>query len=344
MSKNKKILVTGGCGYIGSHTVVSLVENGYDPVIVDTLENSEAFIHANLEKITGRKIAFHQANCCDEHKMEELFGNENFCGIIHFAAYKAVGESVEFPLKYYSNNINSLLVMLKMCEKFRVSDFIFSSSCTVYGSPEKIPVTEQTPSGKAESPYGNTKVICEQIITDFTAANKWLRSILLRYFNPVGAHPGAMIGELGKGIPANLLPYITQTAKGIREVLTVFGNDYSTHDGTCIRDYIHVCDVANAHVQALEHIDNFVKYPEIFNLGSGNGNTVLEVIKTFEEVNGVKVNYRIGPRRSGDVEKIYANTQKAEQMLGWKCRYTLADTVKHAWNWENNLSTFKSLK
>lgn len=344
MSQNKKILVTGGCGYIGSHTVVSLIENGFDPVIVDTLENSEAFILDNLEKITNRKISFYKANCCNGQEMEKIFANENFGGVIHFAAYKAVGESVAFPLKYYSNNIGSLIVMLNLCEKFKVSNFIFSSSCTVYGNPSHIPVTEETPIGKGESPYANTKIICEQIIQEFTVPNPWFKPVLLRYFNPVGAHPGAHIGELGKGIPANLVPYITQTAKGIREMLTVFGNDYATKDGTCVRDYIHVCDVASAHVQALKHVNEFNHYPETFNLGSGNGNTVLEVIKTFEEVNGTKVNYKIGARRSGDVEKIYANTQKAEKLLGWKCRYSLADTMKHAWNWENQLEQFKKEK
>ncbi|HLP13105.1 MAG TPA: UDP-glucose 4-epimerase GalE [Flavobacteriales bacterium] len=341
MLKNKKILVTGGCGFIGSHTVVSLVENGYDPVIVDTLENSERFILDHLEKITGRKIPFYEANCCNETQMLAIFEKENFGGIIHFAAYKAVGESVAFPLKYYSNNIGSLIVLLKLCEQYKLTDFIFSSSCTVYGSPEQIPVTEETPMGKAESPYGNTKIICEQIITEFTAVNAWFKPVLLRYFNPVGAHPGGLIGELGKGVPMNLVPYLTQTVKGIREVLTVFGNDYSTKDGTCVRDYIHVCDIANAHVQSIKYIDEFTHYPEIFNLGSGNGNTVLEVIKTFEEINNLKVNYRIGQRRNGDVEKIFANTEKAEKKLHWKCQYTLADTMKHAWAWEKNLEQFK---
>lgn len=333
--------MTGGCGFIGSHTVVSLVENGYDPVIVDTLENSERFILDHIEKIIGRKISFYEANCCNETQMSAIFEKEDFGGIIHFAAYKAVGESVAFPLKYYSNNIGSLIVLLKLCEQYKLTDFIFSSSCTVYGSPEQIPVTEETPMGKAESPYGNTKIICEQIITEFTAANAWFKPVLLRYFNPVGAHPGGLIGELGKGVPMNLVPYLTQTVKGIREVLTVFGNDYSTKDGTCVRDYIHVCDIANAHVQSIKYIDEFTHYPEIFNLGSGNGNTVLEVIKTFEEVNNLKVNYRIGQRRSGDVEKIFANTEKAEKKLHWKCQYTLADTMKHAWAWEKNLEQFK---
>jgi UDP-glucose 4-epimerase len=344
LSKNKKILVTGGCGYIGSHTVIALIENGFNPVIVDTLENSELFILDNLEKITNRKIPFYKTNCCDEGAMEKIFAAENFSGIIHFAAYKAVGESVVHPLKYYSNNVGSLVVMLKLCEKFQVSDFIFSSSCTVYGNPQNIPVTEETPTRKAESPYGNTKIICEQIIKEFTVSTSWFKPVLLRYFNPVGAHPGGLIGELGKGIPNNLVPFLTQTAKGIREVLTVFGGDYATADGTCLRDYIHVCDVANAHVQALKHVNDFNQYPETFNLGSGNGNTVLEVIKTFEDINGVKVNYKIGARRNGDVEQIYANTEKAEKLLHWKCLYSLGDTMKHAWNWENNLDKFKSPK
>lgn len=340
-TKGKKILVTGGCGFIGSHTVVALIENGFIPVIVDSLENAERFIHTNLETLTGKKITFYQANCCDKNNMQTIFSKENFDGIIHFAAFKAVGESVENPLKYYNNNLGATTVLLELCHEFKITDFIFSSSCTVYGTPEKSPVTETSAAGKAESPYGNTKVICEQIITDYTRSTTQFKPVILRYFNPIGAHPSGLIGELPVGIPNNLVPYINQTAKGIRKELTVFGNDYNTADGTCIRDYIHVCDLADAHVRALIKIHSLSDFPAIFNLGTGNGNTVLEVIQSFEKVNNVKVNYTIGPRRAGDVESIYANCEKASRELGWKCKFTLSDALKHSWNWENNYPSIK---
>jgi len=340
-SKDKKILVTGGCGFIGSHTVVALIENGFEPVIVDSLENSERFIHTNLESLTNKKITFYEANCCDKSKMHAIFSKENFNGIIHFAAFKAVGESVENPLKYYSNNLGATTVLLELCQEFNIANFIFSSSCTVYGTPEKSPVTEISAAGKAESPYGNTKVICEQIITDFTKSNTQFKPVILRYFNPIGAHPSGLIGELPIGIPNNLVPYINQTAKGIRKELTVFGKDYNTSDGTCVRDYIHVCDLADAHLRALMKINTLSVFPAIYNLGTGNGNTVLEVIQTFENVNSVKVNYTIGLRRPGDVESIYANSDKATKELGWKCKYTLGDALKHSWNWENNYANLQ---
>lgn len=343
MTQNsKKILVTGGCGFIGSHTVVELIENGFEPVIVDSFENSEPFILKSLEKLTGVKIQFYKANCCDSSEMENIFEKENFSGVIHFAAFKSVEESVNNPIKYYENNINSLLVVLKICEKYKVSNFIFSSSCTVYGRPEIIPVTENSPIGKPESPYGNTKIICENILNDFSQSNAWFKPIILRYFNPIGSHTSALIGELPIGTPSNLVPYINQTANGIRNQLTVFGNDYTTKDGTCVRDYVHVCDIANAHVLSLVKIDSFNHFPQYFNLGTGQGNSVLEVIQEFEKINHVKVNYVIGPRRDGDVESIYANTQKAEKELGWICKYNLSDALKHSWQWEKNYTTIKN--
>jgi UDP-glucose 4-epimerase len=341
MSNSKKILVTGGCGFIGSHTVVALIESGFTPVIVDSLENSEYFILTNLEKLTNSKIQFYKANCKDKKTMQTIFEKENFSGIIHFAAYKAVGESVEQPLKYYENNINSLLVLLELSLEFKISNFIFSSSCTVYGSPEIIPVTENSPVGKIASPYGNTKIICENILTDFSNSANWFKPVILRYFNPIGSHPSGTIGELPIGIPNNLVPFINQTAKGLRKELTIFGNDYNTPDGTCIRDFIHVCDLASAHVHALKKIDSFNEFPALFNLGTGSGNSVLEVIKTFEEVNKVKVNYSVGNRRQGDIESIFANNTKAEKELDWTCKYSLKDALAHSWKWENHYSTVK---
>lgn len=338
MSTTKKILVTGGCGFIGSHTVVALIENGYTPVIVDNLANAEAFIHERLEQITGKKIRFYINDCTDHVAMDKIFGDEKFDGVIHFAAYKAVGESVAEPLKYYKNNIGSLVTMLELCEKHNIPDFVFSSSCTVYGTPKQIPVTENSASLAAESPYGNTKVIGERILQEYVQSGKKINAVLLRYFNPIGGHPSGLIGELPKGVPNNLIPYITQTAIGKMNALTVYGNDYSTADGTCIRDYIHVCDIADAHVAALIHIRENKNNPEIFNLGTGKGNTVLEVVQTFERVNKVKLNYVIGPRRSGDVESIFADNKKAYEQLKWKCKYTLADALEHAWNWEKQLA------
>lgn len=341
MAASKKILVTGGCGFIGSHTVVSLVASGFEPVIVDTLENSERFILDNIGKITGKNIAFYQVDCCDMPTMKQIFSAEKFDGIIHFAAYKAVGESVEKPLKYYHNNLESLVVLLELCREFGVHDFIFSSSCTIYGNPENIPVTETTPTGKAESPYGFTKQIGERIISDFSKAFPALKAVLLRYFNPIGAHPNTMLGELPVGTPNNLVPYITQTASGKREKLTVYGNDYATPDGTCIRDYIHVCDIADAHVEALKKTHTLHEFPAIYNLGTGTGHSVLEVIQTFEKVTGCKLNYMIGPRRSGDVESIYADTTKSAKELGWKSKYNLGDALLHAWEWEQSYEKFR---
>lgn len=342
MAQPKKVLVTGGCGFIGSHTVVSLIENNFEPVIVDTLENSEKFILHNIEKITGKKVKFHQVDCSDRGAMKKIFSEEKFQGIIHFAAYKAVGESVQQPLKYYHNNIASLVVLLELCQQYQVHELIFSSSCTVYGSPDEVQVTEQSPMGVAESPYGFTKQIGERIIRDFSLAWPAFKAVMLRYFNPIGAHPLALLGELPIGSPNNLVPYITQTAIGKRQQLIIFGNDYPTADGTCIRDFIHVCDIADAHVEALKKINQMKKYPEVFNLGTGYGHSVLEVVKTFEEVSGQKLNYTIGPRRSGDVVSIFANTEKAAFELDWHTRYTLADALKHAWEWEKTYEKFRN--
>lgn len=337
---NNKVLVTGGCGFIGSHTVVALIEKGFTPIIIDTLENSEAFILENLKKLTNSNISFYRGDCSNVELLDDVYSHEKFGSIIHFAAYKAVGESVQNPLKYYENNLQSLVGLLQFCEKRQIKDFVFSSSCTVYGQPKEIPVNENSFAKNAMSPYGFTKVICEQIIQDFYSSTKWFKPVLLRYFNPIGAHPSGLIGELPIGVPNNLVPFITQTARGIRNKLTVFGDDYSTPDGTCIRDYVHVCDIANAHVKALERINSFDSLPAIFNLGTGHGNSVLEVILTFEKTCQTKVNYSIGPRRDGDVESIYANCDKANQQLQWQCQYNLSDALQHAWIWENKYQEF----
>lgn len=335
----KKILVTGGAGYIGSHTVVELVNSGYIPVIVDNCSNSDPAVIDSLEKITDTKIAFYKTDCTDFEEMVKVFENEgDISGVIHFAAYKAVGESVQNPLKYYHSNVGGVTTLLRVIDKFQITPFVFSSSCTVYGEPEILPVNENIERGKVESPYGNTKKICEEIIDNYSAISK-IQAVILRYFNPIGAHPSSMIGELPIGVPNNLVPYITQTAAGEREELTIFGGDYDTPDGTCIRDYIHVVDLAIAHVKALEFIDasNKFGYNEIFNLGTGNGNTVLELVKTFQEVTGQNLNYKIGPRRSGDVEKIWSEVDKANNILGWKTEFSLGDALLHAWNWQKTL-------
>lgn len=338
----KKILVTGGCGFIGSHTVVELIQNGYEPVIVDSLENSEEFIHGNLQELTKKTISFYKVNCLDFESLRKVFLKENFHGVIHFAAYKSVGESVNNPLKYYQNNIQSLVNILKLCDEFRIHDFVFSSSCTVYGNPPTVCVTEETPLGKSESAYSSTKQICELLIHDHCKSNRHIRTVMLRYFNPVGAHPSAMIGELPIGVPSNLVPYITQTAAGKRERLTIYGNDYPTPDGTCVRDYIHVSDIASAHVLALQKLNSMSSFPEVYNLGTGKGNTVMQVVKTFESVTGKPLNYYIGPRRPGDVISIYADNTKAINFLGWKCKYTLEDCLRHSWEWEKNYTKFIS--
>jgi UDP-glucose 4-epimerase len=331
-----KILVTGGAGFIGSHTVVELDKAGFEPVIIDNLYNSNLGVLDGIKEITGKDFPFYKIDCNDSEKVRALFEKEKFDGVIHFAAYKAVGESVEKPLNYYENNLISLLVLLRAAQEFKVPNFVFSSSCTVYGQPDAIPVTEQTPRKPANSPYGNTKAIGEDIIRDYVAAKAGVKAISLRYFNPIGAHETSLIGELPNGVPSNLVPFITQTAAGLRKSLTVFGSDYDTEDGTCIRDFIHVVDLAKAHVKALELLDEQTEsdYYDVFNVGTGEGYTVLQLINTFEEVNGVKLNYSIGPRRPGDVEKIYAQSDKVNNVMKWHAEKTMADALRDAWNWQ----------
>lgn len=333
----KKILVTGGLGYIGSHTVVELQSAGYDVVIIDNLENSSQEVKNRITNISGHPIELEVGDINDEQIMNNLFKDHNFYGVIHFAAYKAVGESVEYPVKYYHNNITGLVGLLKAMDNHGVKNLIFSSSCTVYGEAEDLPVTENTPIKSAESPYGTTKIIGEQIIQDY-AKHKNLKTVLLRYFNPVGAHPSAEIGELPNGIPSNLVPYITQTAAGIREQLVVYGDDYNTSDGTCVRDYIHVVDLAKAHVKAMAFADSMTDQVEVFNVGTGYGSTVLEVVKAFEKQCNIKLNYKIGPRRDGDVEQIFADTQKINNILNWQAEYDINDMMYHAWMWQKNSS------
>ncbi|MTI31042.1 UDP-glucose 4-epimerase GalE [Xanthovirga aplysinae] len=345
MSKSKKILVTGGAGFIGSHTVVELNQAGYEAVIIDNFSNSEKGVIEQIEKITGIAPKIYEGDCNDIQLMQNIFDQEGlFAGVIHFAAYKAVGESVEKPLDYYHNNLNSLLILLRTMENFKVSNLVFSSSCTVYGEPDLLPVTEESPKKQAESPYGNTKAISEEILEDTVKGkNSNLKAVALRYFNPIGAHPSSLIGELPLGVPNNLVPFITQTAAGLRERLTVFGDDYNTPDGTCIRDYIHVVDLAKAHVKAFEYLENQGNdsFFDLFNVGTGKGNSVLEAIKTFEQVNGLKLNYTIGQRRSGDVEKVFAKVDKSEKLLNWKAELSLDQALKDAWGWQKKLSNIK---
>lgn len=342
----QRILVTGGTGFIGSHTTVELQEAGYEVIIIDNLSNSRADVVDGIEKITGIRPHFENIDCCDIEALDKVFSKyEGIEGIIHFAASKAVGESVEKPLLYYRNNINSLLNLLELMPKHGVKGIIFSSSCTVYGqpTPENLPVTEQSPIQKALSPYGNTKQINEEIIQDYVHSGAHIKSIILRYFNPIGAHPSALIGELPIGVPLNLIPYVTQTAAGIREKLRVFGNDYNTADGTCIRDYIYVVDLAKAHVKAMSRIlDNPEAQPvEIFNIGTGEGVSTLQIIKRFEAVTGVKLNWEFAPRREGDIEKVWGNVDKANTILGWKADANLDDVLLSAWRWQQKLSENK---
>lgn len=335
-----KILVTGGAGFIGSHTVVSLVEAGFEPVIVDDFSNSERSVLDGLRTILGREVTCYTANCNDGAAMSDIFQKESLAGVIHFAAYKAVGESVQKPLKYYRNNLDSLMLLLELMPKYGVRNLVFSSSCTVYGQPEHLPVTEETPRLPAQSPYGNTKAISEDIIRDTVRSQVPIKALALRYFNPIGAHPSAQIGELPLGVPANLVPFITQTAAGIRSSLTVHGHDYNTPDGTCIRDYIHVVDLAEAHVQALTKLSQLeadASY-DVVNIGTGRGETVLTVIKTFEAQTGVKLNYTLGPRRPGDIEQVYADVTKATQLLEWTASRSLAESLRDAWRWQQKIS------
>lgn len=335
-----RILVTGGTGYIGSHTVVELQNNGYEVVIVDNLSNSRAEVVDSIEKITGIRPAFEKVDCLDYADLDAVFAKyPGIQGVIHFAASKAVGESVEKPLLYYRNNLVSLINLLELMPKHQVKGIIFSSSCTVYGQPDILPVTEAAPIKKAESPYGNTKQINEEIIRDTVASGSPIHAIMLRYFNPIGAHPSALIGELPNGVPQNLIPYLTQTAIGIREKLSVFGDDYDTPDGSCIRDFIYVVDLAKAHVIAMNRIlENKQKDKvEVFNIGTGRGLSVLELINAFEKSTGVKLNYQIVGRRAGDIVKVWADPSYANNELGWKADTPIEDTLLSAWKWQVKL-------
>ncbi len=340
-----KILVTGGCGYIGSHTIVDLIENGFEVISIDDNSRSSKHLLEGIERITKVKVKNYQVDLKKFEDTHAVFQeNNDIEGVIHFAAYKAVGESTEKPLMYYENNLFGLINILKCVHDFKIPYFVFSSSCTVYGSPDSIPVTEQSPVKKAESPYGATKQMAEQIIEDFAKVND-SNTILLRYFNPVGAHPSIEIGELPIGRPQNLVPAITQTAIGKLPDMTVHGDDYDTRDGSCLRDYIHVADIAHAHTLALQYLqgENNKSKCDIFNLGTGNGYTVLEVIKAFEEVSGQKLNYNIGPRRPGDIVAIYANNQFAVDNLQWEIKYDLKDMMRTAWEWELKLKEHPEL-
>jgi len=335
-----KILVTGGLGFIGSHTVVELQNEGYEVVIIDDLSNSSIKVLDGITSITGKQPIFEKIDLKEKSKVEDFFKvHHDIKGVIHFAASKAVGESVKEPLLYYENNLSTLVYVLKELKKLPEASFIFSSSCTVYGQSDELPITENAPVKKAESPYGNTKQIGEEIISDTCKVTPNLKAIALRYFNPVGSHESAKIGELPIGVPQNLVPFITQTAIGLREQLSVFGDDYPTPDGTCIRDYIHVVDLAKAHVVALKRLlqnqnkSNF----ETFNLGTGKGSSVLEVVKSFERVSGEKLNYKIVGRREGDIISAYADTTKANDELGWKAELSLDDAMRSAWKWEQKV-------
>ena len=332
-----RILVTGGTGYIGSHTVVELQNAGYEAVIVDDLSNSRIEVLDGIEGITGSRPGFAQFNLQDREKLDDLFASRGpFEAVVHFAASKSVGESVREPLAYYRNNLVSMLNLLDAMRAGGTAGIVFSSSCTVYGQPARLPVTEEAPFQKAASPYGNTKRICEEILQDAVAARPTLRAIALRYFNPIGAHPSARIGELPSGIPDNLVPYITQTAIGLRQELRVFGSDYNTPDGSCIRDYIHVVDLARAHVAALRRLveKSAATGLECFNIGTGTGHSVLEVVRAFEKVSGRKLNYRIVGRRPGDIEEVWADTSLANRVLGWRAEKGLEEMLDSAWRWE----------
>lgn len=336
----KQILVTGGTGYIGSHTVVELQNAGFEVVIVDNLSNSKIEVVDAIEKISGKKPTFIKIDLADKTATDTFFDqHKKIDAIIHFAAYKAVGESVQKPLEYYHNNLNSLMNLLSNMKEHKIDHMVFSSSCTVYGQPDQLPVTEETPRKTAESPYGNTKAISEDIMNDFCQVHKSINCIALRYFNPIGAHPSALIGELPLGVPNNLVPFITQTAAGLRKELSIFGDDYNTPDGTAIRDYINVVDLADAHVVAINRLlDNKQKQNyEYFNIGTGNGVSVMELVQSFIRVTGVALPYKITPRRAGDIEKIWADTSLANKELGWKAEKTVDETLLSAWNWEKNV-------
>jgi UDP-glucose 4-epimerase len=337
-----KVLVTGGAGFIGSHTVVALVKAGYTPIIIDNFENSDNSVLDGLAEILGAQPLCYEGDCRDGELLSMIFeAHPDLQGVIHFAANKAVGESVKDPLKYYDNNLGSTITLLKAMVHYGVPNLAFSSSCTVYGQPEVLPVTENSPVQPAQSPYGNTKQICEEILQDAVRSGLNLRVLSLRYFNPIGAHESAIIGELPIGPPQNLVPFITQTAVGLREQLSIFGHDYNTSDGTCIRDYIHVVDLADAHVAAIKVLEakqDVDQYYDFVNIGTGTGSTVLQVVNTFEAVSGVKVNYQLVDRRPGDVEQVYAQVDKATNLLGWKTKLTLEDALRDAWRWEQRLA------
>ena len=339
MDRKKTVLISGGAGYIGSHTSVELIEAGYDVVIVDNFSNSEKGAVEGVVKITGREVPFELVDTCDKDALRRIFEKYEFDSVIHFAAYKAVGESMEDPLKYYSNNLVSFLNIVALMKEFKRPNILFSSSATVYGEADELPVTEETPRQPATSPYGNTKQMAEDILRDCCRAYVDIYGIALRYFNPTGAHPSAMIGELPRGIPNNLVPFVTQTAAGIRECLSVFGNDYDTPDGTCLRDYIDVVDLAKAHLAAVNRMvsDKMDGKYEIFNVGTGNPVSVLELLTTFEDVNNLKLPYKIVDRRPGDVTAVWADTAKANEVLGWKAERTLGETLKSAWEWEKRV-------
>lgn len=337
--KKSCVLVSGGAGYIGSHTSVELINAGYDVVIVDNLSNSDLNAVEGVRKITGVDIPFVEVNCCDRAAFRKVFEQYEFDSVIHFAASKAVGESVQKPLEYYGNNLTSFMNVIGLMREFGRRNIVFSSSCTVYGEPEKQPVTEQTPRKPATSPYGNTKQMCEDILRDSLAAYPGMKGIALRYFNPIGAHPSALIGELPRGVPQNLVPYITQTAAGLRECLSIFGDDYDTPDGTCLRDYIDVVDLAKAHVAAVDRMTQrrMKEAYEIFNIGTGTPVSVLELVKGFERANGLTLNYKIVGRRAGDVKAVWADTQRANKELGWKAERPLEETLRSAWAWEKHV-------
>ena len=336
-----KILLTGGAGFIGSHTAVALIENGFDPIIVDDFRNSEPFVIKNIEKIVGKKITCYATDIGNKEKITEILQKETPVGIIHFAADKAVNESVLDPMKYYQNNVLNLINFIAVIEQQKINSFVFSSSCTVYGIPDKIPVNETASIKPAFSPYGFTKQAGEKILTDFFKTKPYSSLTLLRYFNPIGAHPSGLIGELPIGVPSNLVPHITQTAIGKRKKLTVFGKDYDTGDGTCIRDYIHVVDLANAHVASLKKGLNNNESIKTYNVGTGKAFSVLEVISAFEKVSNQKLNYEFGPRRAGDVPEIYSDNELIKNKLGWDTKFSLEDCMEHSWKWEKNLAKFK---
>lgn len=339
MESKKTVLVSGGAGYIGSHTAVELINAGYEVVIIDNLSNSEESAVEGVRKITGKDVPFEIVDTCDKEALRKVFEKYGFDTVIHFAAYKAVGESMAEPLKYYSNNLVSFMNIVEMMKEFNRPNILFSSSATVYGEADELPVTEETPRKPATSPYGNTKQMSEDILHDCCRAYEGMYGIALRYFNPIGAHPSALIGELPRGVPNNLVPFVTQTAAGIRECLSVFGNDYDTPDGTCLRDYIDVVDLAKAHVAAVNRMvsDKMEAKYEIFNVGTGNPVSVLELLTTFEKVNDLKLPYKIVDRRPGDVTAVWADTAKANDVLGWKAERTLGETLKSAWEWEKRV-------